>query len=135
MDAGPDDTVRLTCRNARSHQESQLALEGKNEQAQALYSFGSPRQVRRSTRARVPRAVRQVPGLESVLYHDHKRACVAVKALQLHLVVLVPAHAPGRHLTRPRPVLFLADHAFVEVSLIVFGLLGVEVTLDALLVE
>jgi len=136
MDAGPDDRVLPPCRDARPDQEGQLALEGENEQAQAFDSTGRARQVGSATRPRVPRAVWQVTRAETVPDHDNERADAAIlEALQLHLMVLTPAHAARRHLSRPRAVLLLTDHALIEVSLGPTGLLGVEVPLDALCVE
>lgn len=111
VDACPDHCVGPPSCDARTDEERDLPLESQDEEAQALDAFVSARQESPAPGAGVPLPARKLAAGEIVLNHDDERAR---HSLQLHVLVLVPAHRPRRHVTRPRSVHRLAQHALVE---------------------
>ena len=67
---------------------------------------------------------------ELVFNHDYKWTRALVETLQVQALVFVPAHSSSRHLARPDAIGHLAEH-----TLVVRGLKGVVMSLDALSME
>lgn len=110
MDASPHHRVFPPSGQASADQESELALESKDEQTQALDPIFVAGKECHTSSACVAGAIGENAVRKAVLDHDYVRAS---NSLKLGLIVLLPRHGASWHSSGAHTEHFLAHHALV----------------------